>query len=173
MKKSLQIDENKAFDLYQTATPEFKQMLEDSFGKEFFKRKITDRVKSYEDACAILGIDPHTSMPDTSDCPKEDRKAYVAFHKLVVITRALNEGWRPDCRTPTSPSGLIGGGRMVMRASPMRARLPPPRLRLRASGLAFALRAKRWPTTPPRPSRNSTKTTSCSNNRKTFKILQQ
>ena len=53
MKKSLQIDENKAFDLYQTATPEFKQMLEDSFGKEFFKRKITDRVKSYEDACAI------------------------------------------------------------------------------------------------------------------------
>ena len=46
MKKSLQIDENKAFDLYQTATPEFKQMLEDSFGKEFFKRKITDRVKS-------------------------------------------------------------------------------------------------------------------------------
>lgn len=35
MKKSLQIDENKAFDLYQTATPEFKQMLEDSFGKEF------------------------------------------------------------------------------------------------------------------------------------------
>lgn len=103
MKKSLQIDENKAFDLYQTATPEFKQMLEDSFGKEFFKRKITDLVKSYEDACAILGIDPHTSMPDTSDCPKEDRKAYVAFHKLVVITRALNEGWRPDWSNTNQP----------------------------------------------------------------------
>lgn len=39
MKKSLQIDENKAFDLYQTATPEFKQMLEDSFGKEFSNAK--------------------------------------------------------------------------------------------------------------------------------------
>ena len=169
MKKSLQIDENKAFDLYQTATPEFKQMLEDSFGKEFFKRKITDRVKSYEDACAILGIDPHTSMPDTSDCPKEDRKAYVAFHKLAHSTKAGGL----TGRTPTSPSGLIGGGRMVMRASPMRTRITPPRIRLRASGLAFALRAKRWPTTPLRPSRNSTKTTSCSNNRKTFQILQQ
>lgn len=96
MKKSLQIDENKAYILYRTATPEFKQALEDTFGKEFFNRSITDRVKSYEDACAVLGIDPHGSMPDTSECPAEDRRAYVAFHKLVIIIRALNEGWRPD-----------------------------------------------------------------------------
>lgn len=96
MKKSLQIDENKAYNLYRTASPEFKQALEDTFGREFFSRSITDRVKSYEDACAILGIDPHGSMPDTSECPVEDRKAYLAFHKLVIIIRALNEGWRPD-----------------------------------------------------------------------------
>ena len=125
MKKSLQIDENKAFDLYQTATPEFKQMLEDSFGKEFFKRKITDRVKSYEDACAILGIDPHTSMPDTSDCPKEDRKAYVAFHKLVVITRALNEGWRPDWSNTNQPKWFNWWWTKVMRASPVRSYFAP------------------------------------------------
>lgn len=125
MKKSLQIDENKAFDLYQTATPEFKQMLEDSFGKEFFKRKITDRVKSYEDACAILGIDPHTSMPDTSDCPKEDRKAYVAFHKLVVITRALNEGWRPDWSNTNQPKWFNWWWTKVMRASPVRSLYAP------------------------------------------------
>ena len=125
MKKSLQIDENKAFDLYQTATPEFKQMLEDSFGKEFFKRKITDRVKSYEDACAILGIDPHTSMPDTSDCPKEDRKAYVAFHKLVVITRALNEGWRPDWSNTNQPKWFNWWWTKVMRASPVRSTYAP------------------------------------------------
>lgn len=125
MKKSLQIDENKAFDLYQTATPEFKQMLEDSFGKEFFKRKITDRVKSYEDACAILGIDPHTSMPDTSDCPKEDRKAYVAFHKLVVITRALNEGWRPDWSNTNQSKWFNWWWTKVMRASPVRSIYAP------------------------------------------------
>lgn len=100
MKKSLQIDENKAYNLYQTASPEFKQTLEDTFGKEFFSRSITDRVKSYEDACAVLGINPHSSMPDTSECPVEDRKAYVAFHKLVIIIRALNEGWRPDWMNP-------------------------------------------------------------------------
>lgn len=103
MKKSLEINENKAYELYPTASPEFKQVLEDTFGKEFFNRKITERVKTYEDACAVLGIDPHTSMPDTSDCPKEDRRAYIAFHKLVVITRALNEGWRPDWSNTDQP----------------------------------------------------------------------
>ena len=103
MKKSLEINENKAYELYPTASPEFKQVLEDTFGKEFFNRKITDRVKTYEDACAVLGIDPHTSMPDTSDCLKEDRRAYIAFHKLVVITRALNEGWRPDWSNTDQP----------------------------------------------------------------------
>lgn len=103
MKKSLQIDENKVLELYQKLSLEFQQMLEDALGKEFFNRKITDRVKTYEDACAILEIDPLESLPDTSDCPKEDRKAYVAFHKLVVITRALNEGWRPDWSNTNQP----------------------------------------------------------------------
>lgn len=103
MKKSLVINENKAYELYPTASPEFKQVLEDTFGREFFNRKITDRVKTYEDACAVLGIDPHASMPDTSDCPKEDKRAYIAFHKLVVITRALNEGWRPDWSNAGQP----------------------------------------------------------------------
>lgn len=107
MKKSLQIDENKAYSLYRTASSEFKQALEDTFGKEFFSRSITDRVKSYEDACAVLGIDPRGSMPDTSECPAEDRKAYIAFHKLVVIVRALNEGWRPDWANPNQDKWFL------------------------------------------------------------------
>lgn len=107
MKKTLQIDEHKAYNLYRTATPEFKQALEDTFGREFFNRSITDRVKSYEDACAVLGIDPHGSMPDTSECPAEDRRAYVAFHKLVIIIRTLNEGWRPDWADTEQPKWFL------------------------------------------------------------------
>lgn len=60
-------------------------------------------MKSLQGLNTVLGIDPHTSMPDTSDCPKEDRRAYIAFHKLVVITRALNEGWRPDWSNTDQP----------------------------------------------------------------------
>ena len=156
MKKSLEINENKAYELYPTASPEFKQVLEDTFGREFFNRKITDRVKTYEDACAVLGIDPHTSMPDTSDCPKEDRRAYIAFHKLVVITRALNEGWRPDWSNTDQPKWFNWWY--------TRLRVASPRMRMRTSGLAFASKAKRWPITPPRPSRDFMRSISCSNN---------
>ncbi len=93
--KTLQIDEKKARGLYKTATPEFKAALEDTFGKDFFTGSITDRVKSYEDACEELGINPN-HLPDVSLCMDEDKAAIIAQHKLCIITRALNEGWKPN-----------------------------------------------------------------------------
>lgn len=77
-----------------------KKLLEDLFGKKVFDAKITDLVKSYEDACDLLGIDPIGSLPDVSRCMSQDRKSLIAFHKLTIITRALNEGWEPDWTNP-------------------------------------------------------------------------
>lgn len=54
--RTLQISEKKAMELYNNGSDELKTVLEESFGKEFFQRKITDRIKTYEDACAELGI---------------------------------------------------------------------------------------------------------------------
>lgn len=91
---TLKIDGNKARILYPTATPEFKEMLIDSFGKEFFSQKITDRIKSYEDACADLGLDPE-DLPFKN--PKNNRQeADNAFHMLDVITESLLEGKKLD-----------------------------------------------------------------------------
>lgn len=44
--------------------------------------KITDRVKSFEDACEVLGIAVPKNMHVTD--------------KLKTIAKALNEGWTPD-----------------------------------------------------------------------------
>lgn len=93
--KQLQITENNAMRLYNTASPEFKTALEDTFGKDFFHRDITDRIKTYEDACELLGLDSD-DMPDVSCVPEEDEKSHIAYHKLIIIARALNEGWRPN-----------------------------------------------------------------------------
>ena len=93
--KTLKIEEEKALLLYPKATEEFKAMLEDTFGADFFKRDITDRIKTYEDACKVLEIDPE-NQPDVSDCENEDVKSILAYHKLIIICRALNEGWKPD-----------------------------------------------------------------------------
>ena len=93
--KTLQIEEKHAWEMYATASPELKKILEDSLGKEFFAQKITDRIKTYEDACVFFGVAPN-ALPDVNSCLAEDRRSIIAYYKLTIITRALNEGWRPN-----------------------------------------------------------------------------
>jgi hypothetical protein len=57
--------------------------------------KITEKVKTFEDACKVLGLDPK-SLPIVENLPEKDRQSIVAYYKLAIITRALNEGWEPD-----------------------------------------------------------------------------
>lgn len=91
--KTLQIDENEARQLYKTASNEFKTTLEDTFGKDFFTGSIMDRIKTYEDACDELGINPLDEDKLTEfGLAKDD----IAYRKLKVITRVLNEGWVAD-----------------------------------------------------------------------------
>ena len=93
MKKQLFIEESEARKLYLTASPEFKQILEYTFGKEFFSMKITDRIKTYEDACAALGIAAQLeiTLTELGFTPDE-----INLRKIKTITEALNEGWKPD-----------------------------------------------------------------------------
>lgn len=55
---------------------------------------ITDKVKSFEDACQLLGIEPN--VPEVSMLPDNHQKALVAHYKLVIIAEAVNEGWKPN-----------------------------------------------------------------------------
>ena len=52
-------------------------------------------IKSYEDACKVLGVQP-ISENAVAAFPAEDRKSMLAYHKLTIITRAINGGWKPD-----------------------------------------------------------------------------
>lgn len=90
----LYVDKEKAKSLYEKASPEFQAMLEDTFGKRLFKR-VQDRIKSYEDACNEIGLELE-DLPDVENCEPEDRASIIAFYKLTIIARALNEGWTPN-----------------------------------------------------------------------------
>ncbi len=61
---------------------------------------IMERVKTFEDACEVLGIYPkEISMTvdfGHNDDAARSIAAVAAFAKLVIIVRALNEGWVPD-----------------------------------------------------------------------------
>lgn len=91
--KTLQISEQKARELYKSGSSELKSILEESFGKDFFSQKITDRVKTYEDACHELSMNPlDKNKLRGFGFTKHD----IAYQKLTTIVKALNEGWVPD-----------------------------------------------------------------------------
>jgi hypothetical protein len=80
--QTLQIDKNKALKLYPNATPEFKEMLIDTFGEKFFSRNIIERLQTFQDACEITG----KSIGDESDTYKSAEKA------IEIFAEALREG---------------------------------------------------------------------------------
>lgn len=53
------------------------------------------KVTSFEEACTLLGIDPN-ALPDVSNLPEEFRNAIICQYKLMVITKAVNEGKEPN-----------------------------------------------------------------------------
>lgn len=53
------------------------------------------KIASYEDACRVLNIQP-INEEAFNIFPKEDQRSMLAYHKLTVITRALNNGWKPN-----------------------------------------------------------------------------
>lgn len=64
-------------------------------------RPITERVKTLEDAIAVLGED-HTLVrqyhlyEQQMNGNEKDMRDLTAFLKLRIITAALNQGWEPD-----------------------------------------------------------------------------
>lgn len=54
------------------------------------------KIKTFEDACKALKIDPSKALLDVSGMPVHHQKAIIAHAKLVIIAEALNEGWKPD-----------------------------------------------------------------------------
>ncbi|MCF0070249.1 hypothetical protein LZD49_07185 [Dyadobacter sp. CY261] len=90
----LQISKSNAIKAFESADRAGKKLLKDLLGEVALSQKITDRVKSYEDACLIKGIKPKT-IEDFSFL--EDQAEYMfAVHQDDVINEVLNEGWNPD-----------------------------------------------------------------------------
>ena len=56
---------------------------------------IVDRIKTFEDACCVLGSRPVFCSADERD--------EMAYKKLKHIAKALNEGWVPDWNDKTQP----------------------------------------------------------------------
>ena len=54
-----------------------------------------EKIKTFEDACAALKLDP-AALPGVTGLPEKHQKAIVAHYKLIIIAEALNDGWKPN-----------------------------------------------------------------------------
>jgi hypothetical protein len=52
-------------------------------------------IKTFEDACKKAGVDPNIT-PVSQHIPEEFRKPIIAAYRLLVIYKAINNGWKPD-----------------------------------------------------------------------------
>lgn len=103
MNKELKISAENALAAYNNTDANGKELLEHLFGKEIFAQDIKERVKTFEDAVAILGNDHQAVIDYYAIADKTCTEDILAFAKLRVIAEALNEGWRPkfdgdECR---------------------------------------------------------------------------
>lgn len=106
MKDKVSIKKEYVLNAYKHASEEQKALLENMFGKDVFQPKnIMERVKTFEDACAILG-ENHTLVKEYWGVVYNNiviTKNLIAYLKLRIICAALNEEWKPtfsdgECR---------------------------------------------------------------------------
>ena len=93
----MEIKKELLLSLYDNSTLEVKEILELEYGKEMFKKDITDIVKEEYDAKLIYD-ETHKKLGDKMYyILSEKHNNYVdAFISALVISEALNEGWEPD-----------------------------------------------------------------------------
>ena len=103
MDKELKINAENALSAYNNTDANGRNLLEHLFGKEIFAQDIKDKVKTFDDAVAILGNDNQAVIDYYAIADKTCTEDILAFAKLRVIAEALNEGWKPkfdgdECR---------------------------------------------------------------------------
>lgn len=99
MEEKISIKKEYVLNAYKHASEEQKALLENMFGKDMFQPKdIMERVKTFEDACEVLGED-HKYVKAYREWMRisyADYKDIIAYLKLRIICEALNEGWKPQ-----------------------------------------------------------------------------
>lgn len=106
--KKMEIKKENVVNAYMAGDNSVKEMLRNMFPDIDFEadnvaenRPITERVKTFEDACRELGEDKALVLHYRNLIKENEEKDIsmtdiVAFLKLRIICAALNEGWEPQ-----------------------------------------------------------------------------
>lgn len=117
--KTLKISNEKALELYKTASNELKQILEESFGVEFFElKKITDIVFNIETLCDYLDIDESKLFIFPKNTKDLHERYINACNIIPKITNVYNQGTILDFKNSNQykylPYKYLSGGSLVV-----------------------------------------------------------
>jgi len=91
--ETLELNRETAINLFKAKTiDDVRIVLMNTFGSEVFVTKITDRVTSYEDAYELADAE----IRSYCEIFPTDTVDVVAYKKLKLIIKVINEGWEPD-----------------------------------------------------------------------------
>lgn len=89
----IKIKKQNVLDAYRNASDEQRELLEHLFGRDVCKPlDVRERIKTFADAAQAVGIDDPEEWEEHYSNLEPDILAYL---KLRIITKALNEGWEP------------------------------------------------------------------------------
>lgn len=89
----IKIKKQNVLDAYKNASDEQKELLEHLFGSEVFKpADVRERIKTFADAATAVGIENSEEWEEPYSDLEPD---ILAYFKLRIITKALNDGWEP------------------------------------------------------------------------------
>lgn len=96
--KTIEVNKDNAVKAFNEGDEATKKLLKTLFGAEHFNQKITDRVKTFEDACLAAKLQPgdNVNLILLYNGQNKDMISIQAYSKLIIIARALNEGWEPN-----------------------------------------------------------------------------
>ena len=91
--ETLKLEKSTAVKIFKKASKEIQEILISSFGPECFSGKIIDRIKTYDDAWK------EADQETRKECEifPTDTMDVVAYKKLKLIARVINQGWIHDC----------------------------------------------------------------------------
>lgn len=98
----MEINEQNIKAAYETATESEKRLLSNLFPDLMLGRKqdVTERIKTFEDACAELGenhpLVTQYMLISGAHKGEELTDDIIAYLKLRIICTAINEGWEPQ-----------------------------------------------------------------------------
>ena len=94
MERNVKISLEKAREWYNSGNKSLKEVALQAFKESELIVKIWENIKTFEDACEVLGI--HPKNVDLINNPHLQN-----MYKLQVVRRALNVGWKPKLHTET------------------------------------------------------------------------